>query len=44
MLAVQSSAYNAFMQKHRQAGDELWWFSAMDAANKSVLEPDPNDS
>jgi hypothetical protein len=43
MLAVQSSAYNGFMQKHRKAGEELWWFSAMDAANKAATQPDPND-
>jgi len=43
MLAVQSKVYTAYMIKHRRAGEELWWFKAMDTANKAASEPDPND-
>ena len=36
MLAAQATVFNTCMEKHRAACDELWWFAAMDKANKAA--------
>ena len=37
-LSLQAKNFTRLMNIHKQAGDELWWFDAMDTTNEDTNE------